>query len=51
MNKTEMRMFRWIQGISLRNHLRNEEIRNVATVQPITTHTMQKRMLVWTRNT
>ena len=45
MNKTEMRMLRWIQGIiSLREHKINEEIREAATVQPITTHLMQKRL-------
>ena len=44
MNKTEMRMLRWIQGVSLREHKRNEEIREAATVQPITTHLMQKRL-------
>ena len=44
MNKTEMRMLRWIQGVSLRDHTRNEEIREAATVQPITTHLMQKRL-------
>ena len=38
MNKTEMRMLRWIQGVSLREHKRNEEIREAATVQPIATH-------------
>ena len=32
MNKTEMRMLRWIQGVSLREHKRNEEIREAATV-------------------
>ena len=37
MNKTEMRMLRWIQGVSLREHNRNEEIREAATVQPIAT--------------
>ena len=37
MNKTEMRMLRWIQGVSLREHKRNEEIREAATVQPIAT--------------
>ena len=44
MNKTEMRMLRWIQGVSLREHKRNEEILEAATVQPITTHLMQKRL-------
>ena len=44
MNATEMRMLRWIQGVSLRDHIRNEDIRKVATVQPITTHLMQKRL-------
>ena len=41
MNKTEMRMLRWIQGVSLREHNINEEIRVAATVQPITTDLMQ----------
>ena len=44
MNNTEMRMLRWIQGVSLREHTRNEEIREAATVQPIATHLMQKRL-------
>ena len=44
MNNTEMRMLRWIQGVSLRDHNRNEEIREAATVQPIVTHLMQKRL-------
>ena len=44
MNKTEMRMLRWIQGISLSYHNRNEEIMEAATVQPIITHLMQKRL-------
>ena len=43
-NKTEMRMFRWIQGVILRDHKRNEEIGEAATVQPIATHMMQKRL-------
>ena len=29
-----------IQGVSLREDVRNEEIRKAATVQPITTHLM-----------
>ena len=47
MNKIEMRMLQWIQGVSLRDHtkvIRNEEIIETATVQPITTHLMQKRL-------
>ena len=75
MNKTEMRMLRWIQGDSLREHKRNEDIiiiygrngsfltwlatsrgksrstvisasprREAATVHPIATHLMQKRL-------
>ena len=41
MNTTEMRMLRWIQGVSLREHNRNEEIGEAATVQPIATHLIQ----------
>ena len=37
-------MLRWIEGVSLREHKRNEEIREAATVQPIATHLMQKRL-------
>ena len=43
-NKTDMRMLRLIQGVSLREHKINEEIRAAATVQPIATHLMQKRL-------
>ena len=44
MNKTELRMLRRIQGVSLRENTRNEEIRAAAIVQPIATHLMQKRL-------
>ena len=44
MSKTEMRMMRWIQCVSLRDHIRNEEIRKAATVHQITKHLMQKRL-------
>ena len=44
MNKTEMRMLRWIQGVSLREQKINKEIREAATVRPITSHLMQKRL-------
>ena len=50
MNKTEMRMLQWIQGVSLREHTRNEEIMEAATVQPIATQLVQKR-LRWTCQT
>ena len=42
MNKIEM--LQGIQGVSLRDRIRNEEIIEAATVQPITTHLMQKRL-------
>ena len=42
LNKIEMRMLLCIQGVSLRGHNTNEEIREAATVQPIATHLMQK---------
>ena len=51
MNKTEMRMLRWIQGVSLSEHRRNEEIREALTVQPIATHLnadAEATTLVWT---
>ena len=35
MNKIGMRMLRWIQDVSLREHNGNEEIRKAAQVQPI----------------
>ena len=44
MNKTELRMLRWIQGVSLRDHKINVEIREAATVLPIATHLMQTRL-------
>ena len=44
MNKTEMRMLRYIQGVSMREHNRNEEFMEAATVQPIATYLMQKRL-------
>ena len=34
LNKTEMRMLRWIQGISLKDHVRSEEIRKRLNVVP-----------------
>ena len=39
-----MRIFRWVQGVSLKYHVRNKEISETATVHPITTHLMQKRL-------
>jgi len=43
---TEMRMF--IHGISLEEHKRNEEIRDIARVNPVTV-LMRKRRLEWCR--
>ena len=37
-------MWRWIHGVSLIDHIRTEDIREAATVQPTTTHLMQKRL-------
>ena len=37
-------MINQIKCVSLREHKRNEEIREAATVQPIATHLMQKRL-------
>ena len=44
MDNTEMRMLRWIQCVSLREHNSNEDIREATTVQPIATHLMQMRL-------
>ena len=46
LNKTEMRMLRWIQGISLKDHVRSEEIRKRANVMPIVDQ-VTKRRLSW----
>ena len=35
LNKTEMGMLRWIQGIGLYDHIRSEEMRKRAKVKPI----------------
>ena len=39
-----MRMLWRIQGVSMRDRIGNEEIREAATVQPMTTYLMQKRL-------
>ena len=46
LNKTEMRMLRWIQGISLKDHVRSEEIRNRLNVMAIVDQ-VTKRRLSW----
>ena len=45
-NKTEMRMLRWIQEISLKDHVRSEEIRKRLNVMPIVDQ-VTKRRLSW----
>ena len=50
MNKTEMRMLRWIKGVSVREHKRNEDIGEAATVQPITTHIVAFFKYCWRSN-
>ena len=52
LNKTEMRMLRWIQGISLKDHVsivRSEEIRKRLNVMPIVDQ-VTKRRLSWYGN-
>ena len=44
MNNTELILLRRTQCVSFIDDIRNEEIRKVATVQPITSHLMQKRL-------
>ena len=46
LNKTEMRMLHWIQGISLKDHVRSEEIRKRLNVMPIVDQ-VTKRRLSW----
>ena len=46
LNKTEMRMLRWIQGIRLKDHVRSEEIRKRANVRLIVDQ-VTKRRLSW----
>ena len=44
LNKTEMRMLRWIQGISLEDHVRSEEIRKRLNVMPIVDQVTKQRL-------
>ena len=46
LERTEMRMLRWAMGISLREHLRNEEVRRRAGVDCIT-EVIRKSKLRW----
>ena len=46
LHKTEMRMLRWIQGISLKDHVRSEGIRKRLNVMPIVDQ-VTKRRLSW----
>ena len=44
MNKTEMRLLRWIQGVSLREHKRNGDQGSSNSPADIATYLMQKRL-------
>ena len=46
MATTEIRMVRWTMGVSLLEHLRNEEILEEARVEPIAM-VMRRRRLEW----
>lgn len=46
LERTEMRMLRWIMGTSLRDHLGNEEVRGRAGVECIT-EVIRKAKLRW----
>ena len=46
LNNKEMRMLRWNHGISLKDHVRSDEIRNRAKIKRIVAH-VTKRILDW----
>ena len=52
MNKTEMRILRWIQGVSLRDHKRNEDMGGSSNSSADNnTPDEEETMLVWTCQT
>ena len=44
LNKTDTRELHWIQGSSLKNHIRIEEIGKRANVKPIVAHVAKRRL-------
>ena len=46
MRETDMRMLRWVQGLSIKEHKHNWEIREAAIVMSMDTH-LTRRRLQW----
>ena len=44
MNTTDLKMLRWIQGKTRNDHVRNVVIREKASIKPINTFLMKKRL-------
>ena len=44
MNTIEMKMLRWIQGKTIKYHIRNVTIRENAHIKPINTFLMKRRL-------
>ena len=46
LNKTEMRILRWIQGISLKYHIMSEDIRKRVKIKPVVDCVTKRRFHV-----